>query len=343
MRVNNYFYHACFIFIILCVKIKFCHTVKIHTELNDFHAKNPVVSIGVFDGVHRGHRAIIDLLKKKAQEINGESVVVTLWPHPRLVLKKDIDNLHLLNTLEEKKLLLEMQKIDHLVIIPFNRETSELTALEFIKHILVNKIGVRYLLIGYDHHFGKRGKGDFQDLKKYSRQYNFQVERLEAKTADDKTQISSTVIRNSLFEGNILEANAYLGYHYFIIGRVVAGRHIGKEIGFPTANIEPVETYKLIPRKGVYAIQMTLEGKKLNGMLNIGYRPTISAHGYKKTIETHIFDFDQNIYNMKIIIHFLERIRDEKKFESVDALVSQLHKDKTQILKILPGKASTDW
>mgnify|MGYP006277363133 CR=1 FL=1 len=335
--------HGRFIFILLCIQIKLCYTVKIHTELNNFHANNPVVSIGVFDGVHRGHKAIINRLKAKAQEINGESVVVTLWPHPRLVLKKDIDNLHLLNTLEEKKLLLEKQQIDHLVIIPFNQETSELTALEFIEHILVNKISVRYLLIGYDHHFGKGGKGDFQDLKKYSRQYNFQVERFEAKTAGDGTRISSTLIRNSLFEGNIQEANQYLGYNYFMIGRVVGGRHIGKEIGFPTANIEPIETYKMIPRKGVYAVQITLEGRKLDGMLNIGYRPTISVHGYEKSIEAHIFDFDENIYNMKIIIHLLERIRDEKKFDAVDALVNQLHKDKTRVQKILSGKTSTDW
>lgn len=308
--------------------------MKVYTDLNSFQAKKPVVTIGVFDGVHKGHTAIISRLVEKAKELNGESVVLTLWPHPRIFLKKETGNLYLLNSLDEKEMLIEKQRIDHLVIVPFNEKTRQMSACSFIEEILVSKIGVEHLLIGYDHHFGKGGKGDIRDIQACAEKYNFQVERFEAKR-EEGTEVSSTIIRNALLEGNLQKANKYLGYHYFIKGRVVGGHRIGKKIGFPTANIELADSYKLIPKDGVYAIRANLSGKIMDGMLNIGYRPTVDRHGYKKSIEAHIFDFNDDIYNREIIIYMIQRIRDEKKFNNVDELVEQLKVDKASSLKIL--------
>jgi len=314
--------------------------VRIYTELESFQAKKPVVTIGVFDGVHKGHKAIISNLVNRAKEIGGESVVVTLWPHPRIVLKKDVENLRLLNCLEEKKWLLEKQQIDHLVILPFTEELSRLTACDFIKDILVDKIGVEHLLIGYDHHFGKGGKGNFRDVEACSAKYNFQVERLDAKS-EEGTEISSTVIRDALLDGNLIKANQYLGYFYFIMGRVIGGNRIGQKIGFPTANIEPHDPYKLIPKDGVYAIKANPDKKTLKGMLNIGYRPTVGGQRNKVSIETHFFDFDEDIYNKEITIHMIQRIREEKKFANVDELVEQLKVDKESSLQILSGTSNS--
>jgi len=308
--------------------------VNVHTDLNKFQAHNPVVTIGVFDGVHKGHHRILNRLAQKAVEEKGESVVIALWPHPRLVLNKDIENLRFLNTLEEKEILLEQKGLDHLVILPFNKEVSNMSACDFIEQILVNKIGVQHLLIGHDHHFGKGRKGDFNDLKSCSLQYNFDVERLEAEKIGN-TKVSSTVIRNALFEGNLKEANHYLGYEYFMKGHVTGGHRIGKKLGFPTANIEVTYPYKLIPGDGVYAIRATVEGKWHHGMLNIGYRPTIDSHGHRKSIEAHLFDFNDDIYDHHIMIHFVKRIRDEKKFSHADDLVEQLKKDKEKARAIL--------
>ncbi len=314
--------------------------MRIYTELESFQAKKPVVTIGVFDGVHKGHKAIISNLVNRAKEIGGESVVVTLWPHPRIVLKKDVENLRLLNCLEEKKWLLEKQQIDHLVILPFTEELSRLTACDFIKDILVDKIGVEHLLIGYDHHFGKGGKGNFRDVEACSAKYNFQVERLDAKS-EEGTEISSTVIRDALLDGNLIKANQYLGYFYFIMGRVIGGNRIGQKIGFPTANIEPHDPYKLIPKDGVYAIKANPDKKTLKGMLNIGYRPTVGGQRNKVSIETHFFDFDEDIYNKEITIHMIQRIREEKKFANVDELVEQLKVDKESSLQILSGTSNS--
>ena len=308
--------------------------MQVHTELSQFKARNPVVTIGVFDGVHRGHHRILSRLVQRARENNGESVVVTLWPHPRLVLKKDAGKLKLLNTLDEKKILLEQNHIDHLVIIPFNEQTSNMSACAFIESILVKKIGVSKLLIGHDHHFGKGRQGGFDDLKACSLQYNFQVERLDAEKKSG-LKISSTIIRDALLEGRLQEANENLGYDYFLKGHVTGGHRIGKKIGFPTANIEVRDAYKLIPRDGVYAIRATVEGRWHTGMLNIGYRPTVDSHGHQKSIEAHLFDFKEDIYDQTIMVHFVRRIRDEQKFAGVDELVEQLKKDKTKASALL--------
>ncbi len=308
--------------------------MQVHNDLNTFSAHRPVVTIGVFDGVHRGHYRLLWQLVEKAAEVGGESVVLTLWPHPRLVLNKDADKLLLLNTLDEKKILLEKKHIDHLVVLPFNREVSNMSACEFIESVLVEKIGVHRLLIGHDHAFGKGREGGFDDLKSCSIRYNFQVERLGAEM-EGPVKISSSIIRNALLEGRLQEANDYLGYQYFLKGHVTGGRRIGKKLGFPTANIEVSDPYKLIPCDGVYAIRATVNGKWHNGMLNIGYRPTVDSHGHHKSIEAHLFNFQDDIYDQNIMVHFVERIRDEKKFAGVDELTEQLHKDKERAKKIL--------
>jgi len=313
--------------------------VRIFEDLSSFRADKPVVTIGVFDGVHKGHKAILSQLVTRAGELGGESVVLTLWPHPRIVLKKDVENLRLLSSLEEKKWLLEKLGIDNLVILPFTEEISQLNACDFIKEILVDKIGVEHLLIGYDHHFGKGARGSYRDVQACSAEYNFQVERLGAKS-EEGTEISSTVIRNALLEGDLGKANQYLGYPYFVMGRVVGGHRIGKKIGFPTANIQPNEHYKLIPKDGVYAIEARINGKLLKGMLNIGYRPTVDRHGRQKSIEAHLFDFDKDIYNKEITIHLMHRIREEKKFNNVDELVEQLKVDKKNSLELLSGDSN---
>ncbi len=307
--------------------------MKVHIDLNTFSARRPVITIGVFDGVHMGHDKLLNRLKEIAKQENGESVVVTLWPHPRLVLSNDIKNLKLLNTLEEKKILLEKRKIDHLVIIPFNKETSRMTACEFTDEILAKKLNVHYLLVGHDHQFGKGREGDYNDLKACSSKYNFKLERLEAEKKEG-IKISSTKIRNVLLEGKIQQANNYLGYEFFIKGKVVGGHRIGNRLGFPTANVEIQDSYKLIPKDGVYAVRAVIEGHYHNGMLNIGYRPTFNKYGSRKTIETHLFDFEDDIYNKDIIIHFVQRIREERGFENVDKLVEQLEKDKKAAKRI---------
>jgi riboflavin kinase/FMN adenylyltransferase len=281
---------------------------------------------------------IISHLLEKASELRGESVVLTLWPHPRLFLKKDIENFRLLNALEEKQILLEKQHIDHLVVLPFNEETQQMSPSTFIEEILIRRIGVKHLLIGYDHHFGKGGRGNIEDIKNYSRKHNFQVERVEAQKTENGKEISSSIIREALWNGKLEEANKYLGYNYLLKGQVVGGHRIGGKIGFPTANIEIPEPYKLIPKDGVYAIKATIGKKKLQGMLNIGYRPTVDNHGYKKSIEAHLFDFNEDIYGKEIIIHLIARLRDEQRFENVEALIKQLKKDRSESLRILEEK-----
>jgi len=308
--------------------------VKVYYDLNQFSVKSPVVTIGVFDGVHKGHAKLLNRLKEKAKANNGESVVITLWPHPRLFLGKDLDNLRLINTLDEKKILMEKAQIDNLVVLPFNRELSQLSACEFTEQILVDKLHIQSLLIGYDHHFGRERKGGYDDLKSCSLQYDFELERIDAELVNG-VKISSTKIREILLKGNIHIANEYLGYQYFIKGYVVGGNRIGQKIGFPTANIEVQEPYKLIPCDGVYAVVVNIEGKTQKGMLNIGYRPTFDKYGSRKSVEVHLFNFGKDIYHKEIFIHFVRRIREEKKFDGVEELVNQLEKDKKTAKHIL--------
>jgi len=303
--------------------------VIIHTDLSNFRVQNPVLTIGVFDGVHLGHRKVLDRLKKIAQEKNGESVVLTLWPHPRIVLDKDSDSLRLLNNIEEKKHLLSKTGIEHLVIIPFTKEFANLSACEFIEQYLVKKIGVKHLVVGYNHQFGKDRKAGFEFLNECAQKFGFSIEKLDVKLVDND-KVSSTKIRGFLTSGYLHLANNYLGYEYFISGNVVEGNQIGRKIGFPTANIKIPEPYKQVPRDGVYAVRVNLSGDSYYGMLNIGSRPTIEQTLRSKNIEVHILDFDQKIYNQMITVHFVKRIRDEKRFNGLDELKDQLKKDKEE-------------
>jgi riboflavin kinase/FMN adenylyltransferase len=306
--------------------------MKISNCLREFEpVPNAVVTVGTFDGVHLGHRAIFDKMKAKAKETGGETVVITFYPHPRIVLGLDSENLKFINTQEKKINRIEDAGIDHLIIIPFNKEFASLSSEEFIRLIL-DKINPKVVVIGYDHHFGKGREGSFELLSEIGKKEGFEVIRVEALYMDG-VPISSTKIRDLLKAGKVAEANKYLGYEYSITGKVVRGQSIGHILGFPTANIEVADEYKLIAAVGVYACRVEYMGKVYKGMSNIGYRPTID-HG-DLTIEVNIFDFDQQIYGEQITITFVDRLRDEKKFKDREALKAQLAKDREAALKIL--------
>ncbi len=305
--------------------------MKVHTDLNNFSAINPVVTIGTFDGVHLGHKKVIKRLQELAKNVNGETVIFTFYPHPRLVLNTHNDELRLINTLEEKKKLLEDAGVDHLVIYPFTKEFSKLSYTDFVEKILVGQIGMKSLVVGYDHKFGHKREGTYEDLKVYADKLNFNIEQLEVLNVDT-IDVSSTKIRKALAEGDIQTTNKYLGHRYFIKGIVVDGKKLGHEIGFPTANIDPQESYKLVPKDGVYAVKVEIDEIMYTGMLNIGFRPTVNHQMDNRSIEVNIFDFDQNIYYKSISIHFYKRIRNEQMFEGIDALKEQLAKDKETVL-----------
>jgi len=307
--------------------------MKVHTDLNNFSAINPVVTIGTFDGVHLGHKKVIKRLQELAKDVNGETVIFTFYPHPRLVLNTHNDELRLINTLEEKKKLLEAAGVDHLVIYPFTKEFSKLSYTDFVEKILVGQIGMKSLVVGYDHKFGHKRKGTYEDLKVYADKLNFNIEQLEVLNVD-AIDVSSTKIRKALAEGDIQTTNKYLGHRYFIKGIVVDGKKLGHEIGFPTANIDPQESYKLVPKDGVYAVKVEIDDVVYNGMLNIGFRPTVNHQMDNRSIEVNIFDFDQNIYYKSISIHFYKRIRNEQMFKGIDALKEQLAKDKVTVLEL---------
>lgn len=296
--------------------------------------KNPVVTVGTFDGVHLGHNKIFDRMKALAKNCGGETVVITFHPHPRLVVHPDSKNLKFINTRERKYSLIEEKGIDHLVIIPFTKDFSNTHADTFIEEILVNKIGVHELVVGYDHHFGKNRAGSFDVLSEMVEKFNFGLEQIPARDIAN-IAISSTKIRNALKEGDICHANELLGYEYSITGTVVEGNKIGRKIGFPTANIEIKDVYKLIMAMGVYACRVLWNGKMYKGMGNIGYRPTINNSDL--TIEVNIFDFDELIYSETITIFFVDRIRDEVKFKNLEALKVQLTADRITVDKVLGG------
>lgn len=308
--------------------------VKTYTDLSEFKAKNPVVTIGTFDGVHRGHRIVIERLKEYAEKYGGETVLFTFYPHPRLVTNPDEKNLRLLTTLEEKKQLFAQFGIDHLIVYPFTKEFSELTYTEFVKNVLVDKIKTHCLVVGYDHKFGKNREGGFEYLKECAREYNFEIEKLEPLLLDD-IHVSSTKIREALQAGNVKKANEHLGYEFTLHGTVVEGKRLGRTIGFPTANIESSDVHKLIPGYGVYAVRINIEGREFKGMLNIGTRPTFNQNADNRSIEVNIFDFEGDIYRKGITLVFVDKIREEQKFPGVEALVEQLKKDKVAALKIL--------
>jgi riboflavin kinase/FMN adenylyltransferase len=303
--------------------------IKTHLEYKNF--KDSVVTIGTFDGVHVGHQKIIKKLVKIAKKKNLQALVLTFFPHPRMVLNKDT-NIKLINTIDEKYMLLDRFGIDHLVVKKFTHEFSRMTALEYVRDILVNKLHVKHIIVGYDHHFGRNRIANIEDLKEFGELYDFEVTEISAKDIDDVT-ISSTKIRKALSDGDIEMANRYLGYNFMIMGEVVKGKGLGKTIDFPTANVLVEEPYKLNPKDGSYVIKTYYNDQVVYGMLNIGTNPTVD--GNSRSIEMHLFDFKEDIYGEKFTIEFIRRLRDEQKFESIDALKSQLAKDKINSLEII--------
>lgn len=308
--------------------------MKKYFSLNDFKVEKPVVTIGTFDGVHLGHRKVIGRLKEIAAKYRGETVIFTFATHPRLVTSPNETNLRLLTTLEEKTKLFEQLGIEHLIIYPFDRQFAGLSYAEFVEQILVGQMRTYCLVVGYDHRFGKNREGGFDYLRECAQKFGFHIERLDA-LALDQENISSTKIRIALEKGEIRKANQFLGYHFTLHGTVVNGKRLGRKLGFPTANIEASDKHKIIPGYGVYAVNVVLENKKYMGMLNIGTRPTFNKNADNRSIEVNIFDFDDDIYGKEITLCFIDKIRDERKFESVEQLVVQLHADKETALRLL--------
>lgn len=308
--------------------------MKIFRDIEILSVNNPVVSLGVFDGVHVGHKKIIDRLNELAGEYNGESVIITFWPHPKDVLQNEDNNCYCLTTREEKETLLDKLGVDNLILIPFTRELAETSFRDFVRHYLINKISTKHIVVGFNHHFGKDRKGNYEYLKKVSGEYGFTVEQLSPVIVMN-SKVSSSVIRSNLEKGSIEKANTLLGYSYFINGRIVPGKQIGRKIGFPTANINLSDSHKLLPGGGVYAVRVFLQGKEYKGMLNIGTSPTIREKLPQKTIEVHIIDFHREIYNKEVNVHFIKRLRDETKFDSDEELIEQLKADKNKIVRLL--------
>ncbi len=297
---------------------------------NYSRVKNPIVTIGTFDGVHIGHQKILNRLNALATEYEGESLLMTFWPHPRLVLEQADNSLRLLNTLDEKIELLEHYGLDNLLVVPFTNEFSRLSAMEFIRDILINTIGTKVLVIGHDHRFGKNREGSFSDLQECAPTFNYELEEIPPQEVNE-VPVSSTKIRKALLEGNVEQANAFLGHYYLMKGHVEMGDQLGRTINYPTANIGIEESVKLIPAEGVYLVQVTVDQEQYYGMLNIGNRPTVSSNGEHR-IEVNIFDFDKDIYDKPIDVEFMAWLRADDHYPSLEALKEQLNKDKTNAL-----------
>ncbi|WP_295674150.1 bifunctional riboflavin kinase/FAD synthetase [uncultured Mucilaginibacter sp.] len=307
--------------------------MKIYHHIDEFvPLKNAVVTIGTFDGVHLGHRKIIAGIKELAESAGGETVLLTFFPHPRMILHPEDESLKLINTMAEKAELLEALGIDHLIITPFSRDFSNQTAEEYIREVLVKKIGTKKIVIGYDHRFGKDRQGGLAELLQLGPVYGFDVVEIPEQDINE-VAVSSTRVREALIKGDIALANTFLGYPFYITGTVVRGDQLGRQIGYPTANIVISETYKLIPSHGIFAARVKIDGKVYDGMAYIGSRPTIN--GLTRNIEVNIFDFDQDIYNRRIQMQFLNFVRDDMKFDSLEELKVQIAKDKTEVKRLL--------
>ena len=306
--------------------------MKIYKSIDEYNeSKNSVVTIGTFDGIHKGHQKIFNKLITASKQSDLSSLVLTFFPHPRVILNK-YNDIKMIDTLDEKIDHLEKIGIDHLIIHPFDKKFSLLSADQFIKEYLVDKLQLKHIIIGYDHRFGKGREASVKDLKEYSREFNFVVDEIDAQEIE-KIAISSTKIRNSINEGDLKTTKIYLGRFFSLTGKVVKGDGLGKQIDYPTANISIEEDYKIIPKDGVYYIKTTIDNNLYNGMMNIGHRPTIGTK--EKSIEVNLFNFDRDIYDRVISIDVVEKIRDEKKFASIEALKTQLAKDQEHCLKLI--------
>ena len=303
-------------------------------KTNDLKSDS-IVTIGTFDGVHLGHKKIIKMLTEKAHDDKLKSILLTFFPHPRMVLQKDAD-IKLINTLDEKSQILESLGLDYMVIEEFTQQFSRITAVEFVRDILVNKLKAKQIIIGYNHRFGRNRAANINDLNEFGETFGFNVHQISAEDIDE-VAISSTKIRIALNQGDMQKANSFLGYEFMLTGIVAKGKGLGRTIGFPTANLLIEESYKLIPKNGVYVVSCNFNNENLYGMMNIGKNPTVDGEG--QFIEIHFFDFDKDIYGEKIQVNMLNRIRDEQKFESLDALRQQLKKDKKHTLTFLKQNA----
>jgi len=307
--------------------------MKVYHHIDEFEPiKNAVVTIGTFDGVHLGHRKIIKRIKELADEIGGETVILTFFPHPRMILHPEDQDLKLITTIAEKADLLEELGVDHLIITPFSRDFSNQTAEEYIREVLVKKIGTKKIVIGYDHRFGKDRQGGLADLQRLAPDYDFDVMEIPEQDIND-VAVSSTRIREALLHEKIELANEFLGYPFYITGKVIKGDQLGRQLGYPTANLLVEEKYKLIPGDGIFAVKVQINGEVYKGMAYIGQRPTIN--GMTRNIEVNIFDFDDDIYNQTIRMDFYYFVRGDVKFASLDELVVQLGKDKVDVTKLL--------
>jgi len=299
--------------------------VKVHHTIHQFKEKkhNSILTIGTFDGVHIGHQKLIARLNQIKNKPEDKSVILTFFPHPRRVIHYGSE-IKMLNTIDEKVQLLDKFGLDHLVIEPFTKEFSRLSALNFTRNILVNQLSIKKLVIGYDHHFGKNREGNFEQLQEYGTLYGFEVEEISVQEIEN-VSVSSTKIRKAVAEGQIEKANAYLGYHYLLSGKIVSGAGLGRKINFPTINIHIEEDYKLIPKNGVYIVKTKIKKTNIFGIMNIGNRPTVSGKG--QTIEVHLLDFSEDLYGENIQIEVLKRLRNEQKFASLDILTDQIKID----------------
>ena len=306
--------------------------MKIYRSIEDYDEdKRSVVTIGTFDGIHLGHQKILSRLIKSSKNKDLNSVVLTFFPHPRIILNK-YNEVKMIDTLDEKIIHLNEIGIDSLIIHPFDKNFSLLSANQFIKDFLVDKLKIKHIIIGYDHRFGKGREASVTDLKNYADDYDFTVEEIKAQEIE-KITVSSTKIRNSINQGDIKTTEKYLGRNFNLTGKIVKGDGLGKKINYPTANIFIEETYKIIPKDGVYLVETIIEDKLFNGMMNIGHRPTIGTN--VKSIEVHLFNFNEDIYGKVISIKMISKIRDEKKFSSIQALKEQLVKDENYCLKLI--------
>ncbi len=312
--------------------------MKIKTAADYKQIKSSVITIGTFDGVHIGHQQIIHRLVDTARKNYLQALVLTFFPHPRMVIQNDA-NIKLINTIDEKAIQLEQLGVDHLVVKKFTKSFSRLTALEYVRDILVNKLKVKHIIVGYDHHFGRNRTANINELKEFGTFYDFEVTQIEPQEVDD-VAVSSTKIRTAILEGNIPKANKFLGYNFMLTGTVIKGKGLGKSLDFPTANIQIETAYKLIPKHGVYVVKSQIKEVEVFGMMNIGKNPTVS-YGNQTKIEVHFFDFSANLYGAVLKIELLDYLRSEIKFPNLKALKLQLYKDKadaTNALILIPKK-----
>jgi riboflavin kinase/FMN adenylyltransferase len=308
--------------------------VKVIYDISTVKIQRPVATIGIFDGVHRAHTEVIKQCRKIADNICGETVMITLWPHPRKIFNDGRPPLKLLTSLEEKINLLHNKGIDNLVVLNFDKKFAATGFEQFVREILVEGLNISHLAVGFNHQFGKNREGNFEKLIALAKKYKFGLTQMEPFLLDN-VKVSSTKIRNLILEGDMQKANHFLGYSFFLSGRVIGGNKKGREIGFPTANIVVDDTYKIIPRNGVYAVFANVDGESHEGMMNIGCRPTLEEDCTQPILEVNLFDYSGNLYDKEIKLNFIRRIRDEQKFHNMEDLASHIAQDKILVKDIL--------